>query len=212
VRTIPSVSSTVRPSRRAWRLAAAALVATLAVGLSACAADPTADAFKNGEQIAYGSGDFRVTEIPEADRGAAVDFGGVTENGEDFSSDDIRGDVAVVNFWYAGCGPCRLEAKDLEKTWQKNKADGVHFIGINIYDQPDTAIAFAETYGVTYPSLIDVTSGDAKLAFAKVTPIQAPPTTLVLDRKGRVAVRIIGPIDGTSILSTLIQDTLKEKA
>jgi hypothetical protein len=59
---------------------------------------------------------------------------------------------------------------------------------------------------------MDATTGDAKLAFAKVTPIQAPPTTLVLDRKGRVAARIIGPIDGTSILSTLIKDALEEKA
>lgn len=212
MRTIPSVSQTVRSPRGAWRVAAAALVAALAVGLSACTSDPMADAFKNGEQIAYTSGDFRVTEIPADQRKAAVEFGGVTENGDTFSSDDIRGDVAVVNFWYAGCGPCRVEAKDLEAAWQKHQDDGVKFIGVNIFDQPDTAKAFADTYGITYPSLIDVNTGDAKLAFAKVTPIQAPPTTLVLDKQGRVAARIIGPIDGTSILSTLIQDVLKEQA
>jgi thiol-disulfide isomerase/thioredoxin len=123
----------------------------------------------------------------------------------------ISGEVAVVNVWYAGCGPCRIEAKDLEAVWQKHKDDGVAFVGVNIYDQADTARAFAEKYGITYPSLMDADTGQAKLAFAKVTPIQAPPTTLVLDKQGRVAARIIGPIDGTSILSTLIQDALKEK-
>lgn len=196
----------------AWRIGASALAATLAIGLSACAPDPMAEAFKNGDQKAYTAADFRVDSIPAAKRKAPVDFGGVTEDGEKFSSDDIRGEVAVVNFWYAGCGPCRIEAEDLEATWQKHKDDGVQFIGVNIYDQADTAKAFAKTYGVTYPSLMDATTGDAKLAFAKVTPIQAPPTTLVLDRKGRVAARIIGPIDGTSILSTLIKDALEEKA
>lgn len=184
----------------------------LAVGLSACAPDPATEAFLNGDEKAYTAEDFRVVEIPEAKRGEPVAFGGVTEHGEQFSSDDIRGQVAVVNFWYAGCGPCRVEAKDLEAVWQKHQPDDVQFIGVNIYDQADTAKAFAETYGITYPSLLDADTGEAKLAFAKVTPIQAPPTTLVLDRQGRVAARIIGPIDGTSILSTLIQTALAEKA
>lgn len=206
------MSTSARSLRGAWRIAAAALAATLAIGLSACAPDPATEAFLNGDQKAYTTKDFRVVEIPADQRGEPVEFGGVTEDGETFSSTDISGDVTVVNFWYAGCGPCRIEAKDLEATWQKHESDDVAFIGVNIYDQADTARAFAEKYGITYPSLMDADTGQAKLAFAKVTPIQAPPTTLVLDRQGRVAARIIGPIDGTSILSTLIQDALKEKA
>ncbi len=184
----------------------------LAVGLSACAPDPATEAYLNGEQKAYTAADFTVVEIPADERGEPVDFGGVTENGEKFSSDDISGQVAVVNFWYAGCGPCRAEAKDLEAAWQQHQADDVAFIGVNIYDQADTALAFAETYGITYPSLIDADTGEAKLAFAKVTPIQAPPTTLVLDKQGRVAARIIGPIKSSSILSALVQTALEEKA
>lgn len=223
MRTIPSVSSPVHlrhgarrngslSARRSLRVAAAALAAALAVGLSACAPDPATEAFLNGDEKAYTSADFRTVEIPADKRGEPVVFGGVTEHGKDFSSEDITGDVTVVNFWYAGCGPCRIEAPDLEAVWQKHKDDDVTFVGVNIYDQPDTAKAFAETYGITYPSLIDATTGEAKLAFAKVTPIQAPPTTLVLDKQGRVAARIIGPIEGTSILSTMIQDALEEKA
>jgi len=206
------VCTSARSLRGAWRIAAAALAATLAIGLSACAPDPATEAYLNGDQKAYTTKDFRVQEIPADKRGEPVEFGGVTEDGEAFSSAEVSGDVAVVNFWYAGCGPCRVEAKDLEATWQKHQNDDVAFIGVNIYDQADTAKAFAEKYGITYPSLMDADTGQAKLAFAKVTPIQAPPTTLVLDKQGRVAARIIGPIDGTSILSTLIQDVLEEKA
>ncbi|GAA3931479.1 TlpA disulfide reductase family protein [Microbacterium soli] len=188
------------------------LAGALAAGLSACAPDPATEAYLNGDQNAYTTDDFRVVEIPADKRGETVEFGGTTETGEAFSSTDALGEVVVVNFWYATCGPCRVEAKDLEAVWQQHRADGVVFMGVNIYDQADTAKAFAQKYGVTYPSLIDADTGEAKLAFAKVAPIQAPPTTLVLDRQGRVAARIIGPIDGTSILSTLIKDVLKETA
>jgi len=206
------VSSPARSRRDVLRIGAGALAGVLAVGLSACAPDPATDAFLNGKEKAYTADDLRVVEIPADKRGEPVVFGGTTESGEKFSSADRLGEVIVVNFWYATCGPCRVEAKDLEAVWQKHKGDGVVFMGVNIYDQAATAKAFAEKYGVTYPSLLDADSGQAKLAFAKVAPIQAPPTTLVLDRKGRVAARIIGPIDGTSILSTLIADALEEKA
>ena len=182
----------------------------LAVGLSACAPDAVSESFLNGENTGYVAADGAIVEIPPADRGEPVEFGGVTETGEDFDSADIAGQVTVVNFWYAGCAPCRLEAADLESVWQEYSDQGVSFVGVNTRDQADTAVAFAEEYGVTYPSLIDVDTAEAKLAFAKATPISATPTTLVLDKQGRVAARIIGPIDGTSILSTLVKDALAE--
>ncbi len=190
----------------------AALAALVAVSLTACGTDPVAEQYLSGDGKGYISADGAVEEIPVADRGEPVVFSGVTENGDEFDSADIAGDVTVVNFWYAGCAPCRVEAGDLEDVWQEYAGDGVSFVGINIYDQADTARSFAKTYGVTYPSIMDVDSGAAKLAFASATPIQATPTTLVLDKQGRVAARIIGQIDGTSILSTLVKDALAESA
>lgn len=189
-----------------------ALAAVFAVTLVGCAADPVAQQYLDGDGKGYISADGAVVEIPVADRGEPVVFGGVTEDGEKFQSAQIAGDVTVVNFWYAGCAPCRAEAGALEDVWQQYSDDDVAFIGINTYDQPDTAKSFAKTYGVTYPSLIDVDSGEAKLAFANATPIQATPTTLVLDKQGRVAARIIGQLDGSSILSTLVKDALAEGA
>ncbi|MFK3676567.1 TlpA family protein disulfide reductase [Microbacterium sp. NPDC090218] len=200
-------SSRTRPSRRA---VGAALAAVLAIGLSACAPDPVSESFLNGENTGYVAADGAIVEIPVADRDEPVKFGGVTETGEKFDSADLAGQVTVVNFWYAGCAPCRLEAADLEAVWQKFADEDVAFVGINTRDQADTAVAFAEEYDITYPSLIDADTAEAKLAFAEVTPIAATPTTLVLDKQGRVAARIIGPIDGPSILSTLVKDALAE--
>lgn len=186
-------------------------VLAIAIVLSGCAAnDALAEQYRDGSEKGYISGDFQVVEIPEGERGDPVDFEGVIETGEPVSSSDCRGDVLVVNFWYAACGPCIVEAPLLEEVWQNYQSEGVAFLGVNTYDQPATALSFARDNNVTYPSVIDVNDGTVKLAFAQVTPIQATPTTLVLDRDGRVAARIIGQLATASILSTLVDDALAE--
>ncbi|MBP2420820.1 TlpA family protein disulfide reductase [Microbacterium imperiale] len=188
----------------------AALLLT-AIALTGCTSNDTlAEQYRDGNEKGYIAGDFQVVEIPTADRGEPVVFEGVTETGETVSSDDYRGGVLVVNFWYAACGPCIVEAPLLEEVWQEYQDQGVAFLGVNTYDQPATALSFARDNNVTYPSVIDVNDGRVKLAFAQVTPIQATPTTLVLDRDGRVAARVIGQLASASILSTLVDDALAE--
>ena len=182
------------------------------VVLAGCtSSDSLAQQYRDGNEKGYIAGDFQVVEIPEPDRGEPVAFEGVTETGESVASDDYRGGVLVVNFWYAACGPCIVEAPLLEEVWQEYQDQGVSFLGVNTYDQPATALSFARDNNVTYPSVIDVNDGKVKLAFAQVTPIQATPTTLVLDRGGRVAARVIGQLASASILSTLVADTLAEE-
>ena len=184
-------------------LAAMTLVAALL--LAGCtSSDSLAQQYRDGSEKGYIAGDFQIVEIPDADRGEPVVFEGVTETGETVSSDDYRGGVLVVNFWYAACGPCIVEAPMLEEVWQEYQDQGVAFLGVNTYDQPATALSFARDNNVTYPSVIDVNDGRVKLAFAQVTPIQATPTTLVIDQEGRVAARIIGQLASASILSTLV--------
>lgn len=193
----------------------AALASALAVSLvvTACGAgagDDLAQQYLEGSNKGYVSGEFRVVEIEPDDRGEPVEFAGVVEDGAAVSSEDYLGDVLVVNFWFAACAPCRVEAPMLEEVAQEYEGDGVEFLGVNTYDQPATALSFAETYGVTYPSVIDIVDGQVKLAFAQVTPVQATPTTLVLDREGRVSARIIGQIPDATILSTLVGDVAAE--
>ena len=194
------------------RVFAAAVVLLAVVVLAGCASsDSLAQQYRDGNEKGYIAGEFQVVEIPEPDRGEPVAFEGVTETGESVASDDYRGGVLVVNFWYAACGPCIVEAPLLEEVWQEYQDQGVSFLGVNTYDQPATALSFARDNNVTYPSVIDVNDGKVKLAFAQVTPIQATPTTLVLDRNGRVAARVIGQLASASILSTLVADTLAEE-
>ena len=192
------------------RTAAAAVAGMLVFALASCADDPLAEQYRAGDNKGYIAGDFRVVEIPADQRGEPVEFAATTETGADVASEDYLGDVLVVNFWYAACGPCRAEAADLEEAYGAFAGEDVSFLGINTIDSAEAAAAFAETYGVTYPSAIASETPAIKLAFAEKTPIQATPTTLVLDAEGRVAARIIGQLPDSSILTTLVRDALAE--
>lgn len=193
--------------RRAF---AATFAAVLVLGLAACSNDPLAEQYREGDNKGFIAGDFRVVEIPPEERGEPIDFAGTTETGEEVTSADFTDEVLVVNFWYAACGPCIVEAPRLEEAYEAFEGQPVSFLGVNTYDQAETAASFAKDNGVTYPSVIDVNDGAVKLAFADRVPINATPTTLVLDTKGRVAARIIGELDASSILETLVRDALAE--
>ncbi|WP_229756498.1 TlpA disulfide reductase family protein [Cnuibacter physcomitrellae] len=177
--------------------------------LSACAPDTLSDQYRAGDDKGYIAGDGSVLEIAEPDRGEPITFTGTLDTGEVVSDGSYRGRVLVVNFWYAACAPCRLEAPDLEATYQTYRDQGVQFLGINVRDQAATAREFAATFGVTYPSIID-TDGAAQLAFAGQVAPNAVPTTLVLDREGRVAARILGRILDVSTLEALIDRVVKD--
>ena len=129
---------------------------------------------------------------------------------ESISSADYLGQVLVVNFWAGYCAPCRVEAPELEKLSTKWADKGASFVGVNTYDEPATAQAFARTYGVTYPSLIDADSGAVQLAFAGNVPPSALPTTIVLDAQGRVAARILGQLEAASILDAIVKTVIAE--
>jgi thiol-disulfide isomerase/thioredoxin len=183
--------------------------AVLALSLTGCSSDPLAEQYREGSNKNYIAGDGSLTEIPQENRGEPIIFSGTTETGETVSSADYLGNVLVVNFWYAGCAPCRAEAPDLEQVYKESSPEGVNFLGVNVRDQAATAISFNERFGITFPSIIDQ-DGQAQLSFASEVPPNAVPTTLVLDAQGRVAARILGQIRDPSILSTLIRDTAAE--
>ncbi|MCS5732173.1 TlpA disulfide reductase family protein [Herbiconiux daphne] len=197
---------TARSTRIRAAVAATAVAATLL--LAGCSSDPLAQQYLDGSNKGYISGDGTVTEVEPADRGEPVQFTGTDENGGTVSSADYAGQVLVLNFWYAGCAPCRAEAPDLEKLNNDFQGRDVSFLGVNVRDQAPTAISFAETYDVTYPSVID-TDGAMQLAFSGTVAPNAVPTTLVIDQQGRVAARILGQLSDASILETLITSNLE---
>jgi thiol-disulfide isomerase/thioredoxin len=203
----------------------AALAAASALLLTGCTNDPLADQYREGSGKNYIAGDGTISEYAADQRGEPIAFSGETVEGEAFDSADTVGDVTVVNFWYAGCAPCRVEAPILEEVSQGFATDageaadtdaaadsGVTFVGVNVRDQAGTAASFEKKYGVTYPSILDVESGSAQLAFAGPVPPAAVPTTIVLDRQGRVAARILGQLTDASILKSIVDGLLAEQA
>jgi len=193
--------------------AAGAAALALAVGLSACTADPLAEQYRAGDNKGYiAANGFQTQEIAPDQRGEPVDFAGTLDNGSPVSSDDYAGKVLVVNFWYATCGPCIIEAPRLEEAYQAFQGQDVAFLGINTYDQAPTALSFARDNGVSYSSALAVNDAELKLAFNDKTPLNATPTTLVLDTQGRVAARIIGELPEASILEAMVRTVVAENA
>ncbi len=184
-------------------------VAGLAVLLlSGCAAEPLAGQYADGSGQGYISGDGAITEIPVAERDPAIVFQGTDEAGMAITSKDYAGTVYVVNFWYAACPPCRAEAPDLKALSEQYTE--VPFLGVNIFDSADVATVFARENGISYPSIVDANTAAVQLAFAGAVAPNAVPTTLVIDREGRVAARISGLIRDRSILAAMIDTVIAE--
>jgi thiol-disulfide isomerase/thioredoxin len=186
------------------------LLATMVAGaLTGCAAnDQLSQQFRSGDNKNYIAGDGSVTEFSPENRVAPAPWSGVTESGDVISSDQLKGVVQVINFWYAGCAPCRAEAADLVALAEEHQGK-VQFVGVNVRDTAATALAFDRNFKITWPSVMDATSGEVVLAFTGIVTPQAVPTTLVVDRSGKVTARVLGRID-RSILNTLIKSAIEE--
>lgn len=185
------------------RLVAVAVAVLLLAGCT------SKDGIAGADGGGYISGDGSVLQIPTADREDVPAWGGETSGGDTVDSADLDG-VVVLNFWYAGCPPCRVEASDLEEVFQEF-GDDITFLGVNVRDSAATANSFEREFGVSYDSILDVTTRDVLSAFAGEVPPSAVPTTLVLDAQGRVAARISGQVPSATTLADLIDDVLAEQ-
>ncbi len=194
---------------RARRRAATAFAVVVTASLLAACGPEESGA---GDVVGQGfvSGDGSVKQWDPADREDPVTVEGTSFEGDDVSSEDWRGDVVVVNTWYAGCAPCRAEAPDLVDLANEREADGVRVLGINTEDEAGAAEAFQRTFEVPYPSIED-RSGQVVAGLSGVVPLQAVPSTVVLDGEGRVAARVIGQADG-STLEAIVDEVLDEGA
>ncbi|GAA3245854.1 TlpA disulfide reductase family protein [Streptomyces labedae] len=153
--------------------------------------------------------DRQLLQIPAADRQAAPDVRGETLTGEQTALADYRGKIVVINVWGSWCAPCRAEAPYLKKVFEDTRGQGVAFLGINTRDATKTnARNFEKEFGVTYPSLWDP-AGRQLLKFKGTISPSAIPSTVVIDREGRIAARALKALSETE-LRKMIDPVLKE--
>ena len=178
---------------RRGRVFVSALISLVALfALTGCGTD-TSGPSTPGNDTGFISGDGAVTIIPPDKRGEPIALAGPTIGGGPLDVAAYRGKVVLINVWGSWCAPCRKEAPYLQAAWDQTRALGdVQFLGLNTKDDAGGAAeAFARRFGITYPSLDDV-DGSLLLTFRTTIPPRAIPSTLVLDRQGRVAARVLG--------------------
>ena len=197
------------------RVVALVCAVTVVGGLAACTSDANsvAEQAKAGDGKGYVAGDGTVQQVAVAQRDTTVALAGTTVDGKAWSAAaDAKDKVVVVNVWGSWCGPCVDETPHLQQVWSSLSSAGqpVQFVGIDIKESPVNAAAFLKANGVSYPSLSDSASGgQPMLALQGKAP--ATPSTLVLDRQGRIAARVLGATTAAT-LSAIIDDVVAEKA
>jgi len=194
------------------KLTAVVAVGALSVGVSACSTDANSIAAqaKSGDGKGFISGDGSIERVALDQRSAPLTLSGTTLQGTSWRVADALDKVLVLNVWGTWCGPCVAESPHLQQVWSEVSAAGkpVQFMGINYRDSVETAAAFLRANKITYPSLED---DGGRTLLALRGKANATPTTLVLDRRGRIAARVSGPVTAAT-LTGLVDDVLGESA
>jgi thiol-disulfide isomerase/thioredoxin len=177
---------------------AGVLVAGLLLAVTACSSGQQAAQNRQG-QSGFVSGNGNVSTFAAADRKPAPELTGKTLDGKTWTLSEQTGKVVVLNVWGSWCPPCRKEAPELVAA-SKELGSGVQFIGLNTRDlDPAPAKKFVQEFGVPFPSIYDP-NGKALLRFRGQISPKAIPTTLVIDKTGKVAGRVVGEVTKQTLL------------
>ena len=121
---------------------------------------------------------------------AAPDFVFTDSGGTEVRLSDYRGKVVALNFWATWCGPCRLEVPWLNRLEMQNAGKGFAVLGISVDEQGWAAVKpFLAELKVTYRVLL----GDRR-SNERYTGSDVLPTTVLIDRGGRVAGSYLGVV------------------
>jgi thiol-disulfide isomerase/thioredoxin len=174
-----------------WRAAVGAGFASMAIAVGVAGCTTGSDAVVSGGTFDFVSpgGKTVIFYDPPQSRGTVGALSGpdLMVDGKTTAVSDYPGKVVVINLWGQWCGPCRAEAPQLEKVFATIRDSGVQFVGIDVRDpQKQAARDFVIDFKVSYPSIWDPEMRTV-IALGGHYPTSVIPSTLVLDRKHRVA-------------------------
>jgi len=147
------------------------------------------------------------TVIAAPDREALPDISGSTLDGGTLDLADLHGKVVVLNSWASWCVPCRTEIPAFVSLAADVDPTDVAIVGMDVSDDAAAAREFVDEFAMTYPSIID--SDGTILPTIPGVPPASLPSTVILDREGRVAVRIIGEANAAE-LPALVKQVASE--
>ncbi|MFZ5538396.1 MAG: peroxiredoxin family protein [Pseudomonadota bacterium] len=136
----------------------------------------------------------------------APDFTLPAIGGTNLRLQEQRGRVVMVNFWATWCGPCRVEMPHLNRLYEKYRGSGFVLFGVNIDEEPRKAADLASKLGLRFPVLFDV-----EKKVSRLYDLSAMPSTVLIDRDGRVRYIHRGYRDGyEDTYERQIRELLKE--
>ncbi len=186
---------------RPGRVGLVAVASALALLLTGCGSRPTSTA-------GFVGGDGTITVLPPQDRKPAPVIEGTTLDGDPWRSESAAGTVIVYNVWGSWCAPCRAEAPALAAASERTQGTAT-FVGLNTRDLDRAAPqAFVRGFGVPYVNLYDP-EGALLLQFSGQLPATAIPSTLLVDRQGRIAARILGETTEATVVG-LVEELATE--
>ena len=144
------------------------------------------------------------TEFAPGQRASVSSVEGTTLDGKQLQLADYAGKVVVLNVWGSWCTTCREESPELGRLARSKAFKDVQFVGLDVKDDQASAASFASFAGMSYPHLFDPQA--RTLADLKVVPPSAIPSTLIIDRSGKVAVRIIGAINTKELTAAVLRE------
>jgi len=112
---------------------------------------------------------------------AAPDFVLKSASGKNIRLSEYKGRIVMLNFWATWCGPCTQEIPHLNRLHESLDPDDFELFGINLDKDQSKAISLANELKVNFPILFDK-ENDVSKSFA----IDAMPTTIIIDRSGKV--------------------------
>jgi len=118
------------------------------------------------------------------------DFTLPTLSGDTQTLSALKGKVVFLNFWATWCGPCRVEMPSMEALHNLYAEKGLEILAVNSGEKQPEVLAFMQNNNLSFPAVLD-SDGKVSTSYG----VQAIPTTFLIDREGKIVVRLVGSIN-----------------